>query len=85
MIGFLKGRPILEESEPNKLFMDVSGVGYELLVSQGTLDSVSGLAESFLHVYTHVREDQLVLFGFSSKVEKKLFLSLIKVLSLIHI
>ena len=32
-----------------------------------------------LWIYTHVREDQFQLFGFSSKIEKKLFLSLIKV------
>ncbi|MCM2281759.1 MAG: Holliday junction branch migration protein RuvA [Bdellovibrionaceae bacterium] len=77
MIGFLKGRVIDWHSEG--LIVDVGGVGYELQCSANTLDEC-GLGEDVaLHVHTHVREDAISLFGFSTALEKRLFLSLTKV------
>lgn len=77
MIAYLKGK-ILETQE-NTLILDVQGVGYEVVASANTMDDLSLDTESALWVHTHVREDAFTLFGFSSKVEKHLFESLIKV------
>ncbi len=77
MIGFLKGT--IEAVESDSALIEVQGVGYEVFGSQNTLQELSPGEASFLHIYTHVREDQLVLFGFTSKNEKQLFLSLLKV------
>lgn len=79
MIGYLKGFCLSLDSE--SVVVDVHGVGYEVFCSLSTLAELSTRpAEPCVFwVYTHVREDQLQLFGFLSKEEKNLFLSLLKV------
>ncbi len=77
MIGFLKGRVI--DVDVDSLMLDVNGVGYEIFCSKNVLRSkVLGGEESFF-IYTHVREETLSLFGFMDIMEKRLFLSLLKV------
>lgn len=63
----------------DSLVLDIRGVGYELTCSSTSISAVSGKEVVQLWVHTHVREDQISLFGFFSPSEKKLFLSLIKV------
>ncbi len=77
MIGFLKGR--VAEMHPEGLILDVNGVGYDVHCSSNTLDACSPGEEASLQVHTHLREDALILFGFASRFEKNLFLSLVKV------
>ena len=80
MIALLRGRVV--EAEPDRVILDVRGVGYELHVATSTYHALAGLAaddEALLHVHTHVREDVLQLFGFSSPAEKSLFLRLLSV------
>ena len=77
MISFISGQIIDEEEGAITLLC--RGVGYEVTCSTNTLSDVKDRQVVQLWIYTHVREDQFNLFGFSSKVEKKLFLSLIKV------
>lgn len=80
MIGFLRGKKI--NLEIDHLLLDVQGVGYELWCSGRTLEKVQSFSSSdwiSFWIHTHVREDQLQLFGFLEKEEKNLFLSLIKV------
>jgi holliday junction DNA helicase RuvA len=77
MIAYLRG--IIHEVDTNTLIVDVSGVGYEVQASKNTIEDMVPGAESALWIHTHVREDAMLLFGFSSKVEKHLFESLIKV------
>lgn len=78
MIAFLRGT--LLEKQPQRLVLDVNGVGYEVLVPLSTYfdaaEPGSG-ATVTLHVYTHVREDALQLFGFGSRFELDLFTRLI--------
>lgn len=77
VIGFVRGRVI--DLSPEGVIVDVNGVGYELQCSTNTLDAC-GLGEDVaFHVHTHVREDAISLFGFSTPFEKGLFLSLTKV------
>ena len=77
MIGQLRGK-LIEKSLEHIIF-DVGGVGYELNCSVNTLDNLSLNAETKIFVHTHMREDALTLFGFSSSLEKRIFLSLLKV------
>lgn len=79
MIGYLRGK-IIEVLNDSAL-LDVQGVGYEIHASTNTLcDLQSFLGKDIIvWVHTHVREDALQLFGFHSKDEKNLFLSLLKV------
>lgn len=79
MIGLLTGR-IVDDDVEGRVVLDVGGVGYEVLVPLGTLGRTGPRSGPVtLHVHTHVREDALVLFGFSSAVEKSVFRLLIDV------
>jgi Holliday junction DNA helicase RuvA len=80
VIGYLKGN-VIERAEET-LILEVGGVGYELHCSANTLDDLtSGAAATLVQawVHTHVREDALMLFGFSTPLEKRMFISLIQV------
>lgn len=81
MIGRLKG--VVEsrglEAGTETLEIDVNGVVYELSCSVSTLETLKVGETAVIEVYTHLREDQLSLFGFSTKLEKHLFLSLLSV------
>ena len=80
MIGRLRGKIV--RATPERLLVDVGGVGYELAISLFTyseIEAKGAAAEVELHVHTHVREDQLALFGFATVGEKELFSRLITV------
>jgi Holliday junction DNA helicase RuvA len=75
MIARLTG--VLEEKTPEQLLVDVHGVGYQVFVSLQTFYRLPALHERVsLHIYTHLREDALQLFGFSDEKEKTSFLLL---------
>lgn len=77
MIAQLKGKATpLDESS---VLVDVNGVGYEVLASEVTKMDLLDQEYCKVLIYTHVREDAMQLFGFSTRIEKQLFLSLIKV------
>ncbi len=78
MIAQLSGR--LADRQPNRLVVDVHGVGYELFVPLSTFYGLpdSG-AEVTLRVHTHVREDAIQLFGFLTALEQEIFQRLIAV------
>jgi Holliday junction DNA helicase RuvA len=78
MIAFLRGRVL--EKHPNRIAVDVQGVGYDVHVPLSTYYRVAEPpGEVSLRVYTHVREDALQLFGFLTDLEKQLFERLIGV------
>lgn len=84
MIGYLQGRVI--RKEPERVILDVGGVGYEVHVPVSTYYEIEraeaagdGGGTVALHVHTHVREDALALYGFWSEREKLLFERLIAV------
>lgn len=79
MIAYLQGEVLSKDEIIGTVILSVNGVGYELLCSQNSLCSIQKGQSVNLWVYTHVREDQLQLFGFCQKKEKQLFLSLLKV------
>jgi Holliday junction DNA helicase RuvA len=72
MIAHLRGR--LLSKTPNQAIVDCNGVGYEVTISVATFSELPGEgAEAALYIHTHVREDQLALFGFADTQEKRLF------------
>ena len=76
MIAFLRGRVL--DKHPNRIVIDVNGVGYELYVPLSTYYDVGEAGtEIALRVHTHVREDALQLFGFLTPLEQLLFERLI--------
>lgn len=77
MIAHLKGKII--SSKPTKVIVDVNNVGYEVNISISTFEKISKLEDVSLFIYTHVREDALMLFGFSEMIEKEMFELLISV------
>ncbi len=78
MIAFLRGR--LLEKHPNRLVVDVQGVGYDVQVPLSTFyDLAEPGAEVALRIHTHVREDQIALYGFATPLELDLFERLIGV------
>ena len=78
MISHLSGT--LFEKSTQSIIIEVGGVGFEIFVPLSTFYALPELHESVsLYIHTHVREDALVLFGFSTKLEKSLFLMLVSV------
>ena len=78
MIARLNGKVL--EKHPNRVIVDVSGVGYDVLVPLSTFyicgDPGAPIA---LKIHTHVREDQLALYGFATDLELIMFEKLIAV------
>ena len=78
VIGRLKG--ILAEKSAGRLILDVSGVGYEVLIPFSTYYELGEVGDTIsLQIYTHVREGTSNLYGFLTNREKKLFTQLIQV------
>jgi len=78
MIAFLRGRIL--DKHPNRLVVDVNGVGYDLYVPLSTFYDVGDVgADISLRVHTHVREDALQLYGFLTSLEQLLFERLIAI------
>lgn len=74
MIGKLKG--IVDAIGESHCIIDVNGVGYEVQASARTLRSMELGQSASLVIDTHVREDAIRLFGFTSEVERSWFRTL---------
>jgi Holliday junction DNA helicase RuvA len=78
MIAHLRGK--LFSKHPNQAVVEAAGVGYEVNISIPTFSALPSLgSEVSLFVYTHVREDALLLFGFLRAEDKQLFEKLLSV------
>jgi holliday junction DNA helicase RuvA len=78
MIARLYGKLI--EKLPTKAIIDISGIGFEVLISSRTYEKLPAIGNiTSLNIYTHIREDEIRLIGFDSEEEKDLFLKLISV------
>jgi holliday junction DNA helicase RuvA len=78
MIAHLRGKLIARH--PNQAIVETAGVGYDVVISVPTFSDLPPLgSEVSLHIHTHVREDQLALYGFLRVEEKQLFEKLITV------
>jgi len=78
MIARLCGKLI--EKLPTKAIIDISGVGFEVLISSRAYEKLPAIGNvTSLNIYTHIREDEIRLIGFDREEEKDLFLKLISV------
>ena len=78
MIATLTGKVLIKGLD--RAVIDVSGVGYEVFLTTETLTRLPDSSEEvFLHIYTQVREDAIVLYGFIDTEEKEMFLYLTSV------
>jgi Holliday junction DNA helicase RuvA len=78
MIAHLRGK--LLAKHPNQAIVETAGVGYNVTISVPTFSELPAIGtEVALHVHTHVREDQIALYGFLRPTEKVLFEKLITV------
>lgn len=72
MIGRLRG--VLVTSKESDIIIDVGGVGYEVRMTTRDLISLPGIGEEIVvHTHTHVREDEMSLFGFAVESDRDLF------------
>lgn len=78
MIEFIQGK--IEELTPTQaVLFTQGGVAYDLNISVYTYSALQGKDEARLYVYEAIREDAYILYGFSGKQERELFLMLISV------
>ncbi len=78
MIAHLRGT--IFEKHPNRLVVDVAGVGYDVFVPLSTFYGLGEPgSEIALRIHTHVRDDALLLYGFATVLEQDLFERLIGV------
>ncbi len=77
MIASITGR--LARKSADYVIVDVSGIGYQVHVPLSTFCNMPDEGEVSLHIYTHIREDALSLFGFLTEAEKELFVLLMGV------
>ena len=77
MIGHLDGRVL--ELQPGLVVLEAGGVGYEVHLPVSAHPFLLGRERAALFVHTHVREDQLALYGFPSRRERDTFRLLLSV------
>jgi Holliday junction DNA helicase RuvA len=78
VIAHLRGSIL--EKHPNRIVIDVNGVGYDVFVPLSTFYGLGDPGAAIaLRIHTHVREDALVLYGFATLLEQELFERLIGV------
>jgi len=76
VIAQLRGRIL--EKHPNRIVVDVGGVGYDVSVPLSTFYGLGEPgADVALRIHTHVREDLIALYGFATLLEQELFERLI--------
>ena len=72
MITYVRG--LLDHKEPNRVIVDVNGIGHEVFVPLSTYQQLPAIgAQVKLHTHHYVREDTMQLYGFLSPEEKEIF------------
>jgi holliday junction DNA helicase RuvA len=72
VIAHLRGK--LAQKEPARVIVDVNGVGYEVFIPLTTFTVLPNTgSEVSIDVHTHVREDVIALYGFSTRRERGIF------------
>jgi Holliday junction DNA helicase RuvA len=72
VIAHLRGK--LAQKDPGRVVVDVNGVGYEVFIPLTTFTALPNAgSEVSMDVHTHVREDVIALYGFSTRRERVIF------------
>ena len=77
MIGYIEG--VIHQLEATRAVIIANGVGWDIRISLQTYYHLEGTREGALDIYTHVREDTIALYGFSTPEEKFAFERLISI------
>ncbi|PLX91767.1 MAG: Holliday junction branch migration protein RuvA [Desulfuromonas sp.] len=77
MIARLNGTVVSKTID--QVIIDVNGVGYQVSVPLSSFYQLEEDNVATLHIYTHVREDALQLFGFQTLDEKQMFILLLSI------
>ncbi len=77
MIGYIEGS--IRTLAPERVVVVAGGVGYDIKIPVTTYYRLEGKPTAALEIYTHVREDAIALYGFSTAEEKDAFEKLISV------
>lgn len=77
MIEYIKGE--ITEITPALAVIECNGIGYGVNISLNTYSAIQSKQSIKLYIYEAIREDAYVLYGFSTKQERELFLLLITV------
>lgn len=77
MIGRLEGR--LQQLDPGSVLVDVAGVGYLVLTTLRSWQTLETESRTFLWIHTYVRDDAIVLYGFPDRSELGAFERLITI------
>ena len=68
---------VLTTKHKDFVVLEVNGVGLKIVATTNTIDTFKVKEKIVLHTYLHVREDTLDLYGFSSILEREVFVLLI--------
>lgn len=77
MIEYISGT--IEELTPASAVIECNGIGYMVNISLNTYSALSPNKIAKIYIYEAIREDAYVLYGFTAKRERELFLLLISV------
>ncbi len=72
MIAHLRGK--LAQKDSARVIVDVHGVGYEVFIPLTTFSALPDIGSDVsIDIHTHVREDIIALYGFSTRRERAIF------------
>jgi len=71
MFEYIKGKII--EIDPNKVVVDVNGIGYKIFIPSSIYSDLLSKQEAFLHLSYIVKEDSHTLYGFLTKLQREIF------------
>lgn len=77
MIDYIKGS--ITEINPTEVIVECYGIGYRILISLYTFEGLNNKKDVTVYIHHYLREDEELLYGFSSKDERELFRLLIGV------
>ena len=78
MFSYIRGR--LTESNGNSVTVEAGGIGYAITVSNNSAYKLPLPGnETLIYLYLHVREDEVGLYGFTTREEKEMFIKLIAI------
>lgn len=77
MFDYLNG--IVVESGEDYIVIDIGGIGYRVFTSSNTISNIKENNKEKIFTHLHVKENDLVLYGFSSKNELEIFKLLLSV------
>lgn len=72
MFAFIKG--IIEEKASGYVVIETNGIGYKIFMPESEIDTIGEIGDKIkIHTYYWVREDNISLYGFSTKEELRMF------------